>query len=225
MCRPTSRMQVRTRSLSVASKWMRRRRPACAVCGVSIVTLRGDRVDAVAAQCDLDRAGVRFECERAGRLFVELVRLEHDQDSAVRAGRAEPGARGGSVECRHMQHVPGGAAELHGPEVDRRGRRAGNEQDSRQQRGSAHTGSVLRRQYLPVRGRRSCGSPLSVGRFGPTMGDARVCTSLTADSPRRRLVARRGQVRLGDLDDARDRPRRVGVHGVWEGQARRQRRR
>ena len=158
--------------------------------------VRGDRVDAVAAQCDLDRAGVRFECERAGRLFVELVGLEHDQDSAVRAGRAEPGARGGSVECRHMQHVPGGAAELHGPEVDRRGRRAGNEQDSRQQRGSAHTGSVLRRQNLPVRGRRLCGSPLSVGRFGPTMGDARVCTSLTADSPRRRLVARRGQVRL-----------------------------
>ena len=131
MCPPISSVQVRARSLSVASKWISKattgvRCRRCLDCHG-----RGDRVDAVAAQCDLNQTGVRFDGERAGCLLVELVRLEHDQDSAVRAGRAERGAGSGSVEYRHVEQVPGSAAGLNWPEINRRRRRARNEQDSR----------------------------------------------------------------------------------------------
>jgi hypothetical protein len=111
-----------------------------------------DPVDAVPEQSDMHRAGIRLQRKRAGRLLIELVRLEHDQDSAACAGGAEPGARSSRIERRHPKHVRGGATKLHRSKIDRPCRAGRKEQGGRQQCGAAH---VEERTPVPGTGPRS----------------------------------------------------------------------
>ena len=177
--RPTVRpstlnVQVLTRSLSVAFETDPKRTTSSRRYRRLDRHAGRDRVDPVPEQADPHQAGDCLQRQRAGRPLAEFIRLEHDQNTAPRAGRAEPGTRSPNLESRHPQHALGSAAKLHRPEIDRRRRGARNKQSSRQQHGAAHPGSVRPVDNDPT------ASPGAGDAYFPPMSRDAPCTDGTS---------------------------------------------